>query len=93
MRRLTQEADQDALVELSGRIASMEPAPADVAGGLSHHDSISVARPVLEKCNSLTDEVLVSLAKAKSRHHLLAIPGRQIAVPMSWSIGATRRSR
>jgi hypothetical protein len=25
MRRLTQEADQDALVELSGRIASMEP--------------------------------------------------------------------
>jgi uncharacterized protein (DUF2336 family) len=81
MRRLTQEADQDALVELSGRIASMEPVPDDVAGQLSHHNNSSVARPVLEKCNSLTDEVLVSVAKAKSQHHLLAIAGRkQIAV-------------
>jgi len=77
MRRLTQDVDQDSLIELSGRLASMELAPADVAGRLSHHDNISIARPVLEKCGSLTDEVLVSVAKAKSQYHLLAIAGRR----------------
>jgi uncharacterized protein (DUF2336 family) len=77
MRRLAQDADQDTLVELSSRLAQMEFAPADVAGRLSHHDSIVVAGPVLERCGSLTDGVLVSVAKAKSQHHLLAIAGRK----------------
>jgi uncharacterized protein (DUF2336 family) len=77
MRRLTQDVDQDALIELSGRLAAMEPAPADVAGRLSHHDNIEVARPVLEKCGALSDQVLVSVAKAKSQYHLLAIAGRK----------------
>jgi uncharacterized protein (DUF2336 family) len=69
--------DVDSALQLNGKLASTEPAPADVAGRLSHHDNISVARPVLEKCTSLTDEVLVSVAKAKSQHHLLAIAGRR----------------
>jgi len=77
MRRLTQDADQDALIELSGKLSAMEPAPSHVAGRLSHHDNISVARPVLEKCYSRTDEVLVSVAMVKSQHPLLAIAGRR----------------
>lgn len=84
MRRLTQNADQEALVELSEGLASIETAPAEVAACLSHHDDIAVAGPVLERCASLPDVVLLSVAKARSQHHLLAIAGRkQISVAVT----------
>jgi uncharacterized protein (DUF2336 family) len=64
-------------IELSGKLASMVSAPAESPRPLSHHDNISVARPVLGKCGSVTDEVLVSVAKIKSQYHLLAIASRR----------------
>jgi uncharacterized protein (DUF2336 family) len=77
MGRLVERIDRRALLELSGRLASVDNAPANVIGRLSNDNDIAVAGPVLEKSNVLTDENLVAVAKTKSQDHLLAIAGRK----------------
>ena len=77
MSRLVERIDRRALLELSGRLATADNAPASVIGRLSNDNDIAIAGPVLEKSNVLTDDNLVAVAKIKSQDHLLAIAGRK----------------
>jgi uncharacterized protein (DUF2336 family) len=77
MGRLVERIDRRALLELSGRLATADNAPANVIGRLSNDNDIAIAGPVLEKSNVLTDENLVAVAKTKSQDHLLAIAARK----------------
>jgi uncharacterized protein (DUF2336 family) len=76
IKRLTQDVGPKALIELSGRLASMDGGPADTIIRLSHDDDIAVSGPVLEKSNVLKDGELVGIARTKGQGHLLAIAGR-----------------
>jgi uncharacterized protein (DUF2336 family) len=77
MGRLIERVDRRALLDLSGRLAAVDNAPANVIGRLSSDNDIAIAGPVLEKSNVLTDENLAAIAKVKSQDHLLAIAGRK----------------
>ena len=77
MGRLIERVDRRALLDLSGRLAAVDNAPANVIGRLSSDNDIAIAGPVLEKSNVLTDENLVAIAKVKSQDHLWAIAGRK----------------
>jgi uncharacterized protein (DUF2336 family) len=76
MGRLIEKIDRRGLLEMSGRLAAIDYAPALVIVRLSTSDDIAVAGPVLEKSNVLTDEHLVAVAKTKSQDHLAAIAAR-----------------
>lgn len=76
MKRLAHAIGKQALVELSGRLAESQNAPAATVTGLAGNDDIAVAGPVLEKSLALKDPDLVEIAKAKSQKHLMAIAGR-----------------
>ena len=76
MSRLIQRIERQALVELSGKLASVDRAPVSVIGRLSYDDDIDVAGPILERSNVLTDDDLVEIARTKSQAHLSAIAGR-----------------
>lgn len=73
---LTDGIEQQALIELSNRLAPAARAPVTVIGRLARDDDIDVARPVLEQSNALTTHDLVEVAKTKSQAHLSAIAGR-----------------
>jgi uncharacterized protein (DUF2336 family) len=77
MGRLIERVDRRALLDLSGRLAAVDNAPANVIGRLSSDNDIAIAGPVLEKSKVLTDENLAAIAKVKSQDHLLAIAGRK----------------
>ena len=76
MSRLIDRIEQQALVELSNRLAPVDRAPASVVGVLSRNDSIDVAGPVLRQSPVLTDPDLVAIATTKSQAHLSAIASR-----------------
>ena len=76
MSRLIERIDRRGLLEMSGRLATVDYAPAHVIVQLSTSDDIAVAGPVLEKSNVLTDANLVAVAKTKSQDHLAAIAAR-----------------
>jgi uncharacterized protein (DUF2336 family) len=76
IKRLAQNVSSRDLIDLSGRLAAMDSAPADTVAQLSTSDDINVSGPILEKSNVLKDSDLVGIAKTKSQHHLLAIANR-----------------
>lgn len=65
-----------ALAELSGRLAPIDNAPADVVRQLARNDDIAVAEPILTKSHRLSDADLIDIANIKSAAHLLAISAR-----------------
>jgi uncharacterized protein (DUF2336 family) len=73
--RLLERADRPTLVELSGRLAPIDNAPANVVDRLARHEDIAIAGPVLQKSN-LKDQTLVEVAVAKGEKHLAAIASR-----------------
>ena len=73
---LIEKIEHPAVIELSGKLATVGNAPAGVIGRLSRDDDIAVAGPILERSDVLTDETLVEIAKTKSQYHLSAIAGR-----------------
>ena len=75
--RLIEKIEHQALVELSGKLAPVDRAPATVISRLSRHDDITVSGPILEQSNVLTDNDLIEIAKTKSQAHLSAIAGRK----------------
>ena len=82
--RLVTTIDRSALREISGQLAAVECAPANVIVHLSSSDDIRVAGPVLEKSVVLTDEDLVAVARIKSQDLLAAIASRaQINEPVT----------
>lgn len=73
--RLIDKADRTALAELSGRLATVGNAPANVMDRLARHEDIAIAGPVLQKCN-VKDQTLVEVAGSKGEKHLAAIASR-----------------
>jgi uncharacterized protein (DUF2336 family) len=76
LARLILEIETEARTELSKRLAPISNAPAGVVRQLANDDDISVAGPVLERSELLTETVLLDVARRKSQSHLLAISGR-----------------
>jgi uncharacterized protein (DUF2336 family) len=76
MSRLIDRIEQQALVELSNKLAPVDRAPANMIGVLSNNDDIDVAGPVLRQSPVLTDDHLVTIARSKSQAHLSAIAAR-----------------
>lgn len=76
MSQLIDRIEQQALVELSGRLAPAGRAPMNVIGMLSRNDDIEVAGPVLERSAALTDSDLVAIVRSKSQAHLASIAAR-----------------
>lgn len=77
IKRLAQNVSSRDLIDLSGRLAAMDAAPADTVAQLSTSDDIAVSGPILEKSNVLTDNDLIGIAKTKSQNHLMAIANRR----------------
>ncbi|MCK9915277.1 DUF2336 domain-containing protein [Microbacteriaceae bacterium K1510] len=77
IKRLAQNVSSRDLIDLSGRLAAMEGAPADTVAQLSASDDIAVSGPILEKSNVLKDSDLIGIAKTKGQGHLMAIANRQ----------------
>ena len=73
--RLIDKADRTALAELSGRLAAVGNAPANVIDRLARHEDIAIAGPILQKC-TVKDQTLVEIAGSKGEKHLNAIAGR-----------------
>jgi uncharacterized protein (DUF2336 family) len=69
-------ASDEALIELSRKLAAVENAPMKVVNTLARHDTIAIAGPLLEKSNSLPDEALAGIAETASQKHLQAIAAR-----------------
>lgn len=76
MNLLIERIERQALVELSGRIADVDNAPAGIIGRLSQDDDIEIAGPILERSPVLTDSDLIAIAETKSQAHLASIAGR-----------------
>jgi uncharacterized protein (DUF2336 family) len=74
--RLVGKAERSALIELSGRLASIDNAPANVIDCLARHDDIAIAGPILHKSTTLEEQSLTEIARVKSEGHLSAIAGR-----------------
>ncbi len=84
LSRLAAKVELRSLVELSGRLAPIENAPASTVNCLSQSDNIAVAGPVLERSGVLGDADIAQIAKTKGQDHLLAIAGRsRIAAAVS----------
>jgi uncharacterized protein (DUF2336 family) len=62
MGRLIPNTDRLALAEVSGRLAGVTNAPANVLAGLARHLDIEVCGPVLEQAKALPDTVLAEIA-------------------------------
>jgi len=77
IKRLAQNVSSRDLIDLSGRLAAMDTAPADTIAQLSASDDLAVAGPILEKSTVLKDSDLIGIAKTKGQGHLMAIANRR----------------
>jgi uncharacterized protein (DUF2336 family) len=75
--RLAREVDATARIELSGRLADIGNAPANVVKDLAHDADAAVAEPVLERSMRLTEDDLLSVAGLREQDHLLAVSRRR----------------
>jgi uncharacterized protein (DUF2336 family) len=73
---LIAEIETKARAELSGHLAPLDNAPANVVRTLALDDNIDVAGPVLKLAKRLQETDLVDLARTKSQAHLHAISQR-----------------
>lgn len=78
MSRLIEKADRPALIDLSGRLAPIDNAPANVIDRLARHEDIAIAGPILQNSNAVKEQTLVDVAGAKGDRHLSAIAGRPL---------------
>jgi uncharacterized protein (DUF2336 family) len=74
--RLIAKVGPQTLTELSTRLASAGQAPRKVACMLAGNDNLAICGPLLESCESLPDDVLAGIAKAKGPKYLAAIANR-----------------
>ncbi len=73
---MTKQIEEQALIELSIRLAPQTKAPPNMLRSLAKHDSISIAGPVLINSKLLTDGDLVEIVKSKSQARLTMIARR-----------------
>jgi len=74
---LIEEIETKARAELSGHLAPVRNAPANVLRTLANDDDITVAGPVLKLAPRLADADLIDVAQKKSQAHLQAISVRR----------------
>jgi uncharacterized protein (DUF2336 family) len=74
---LIAEIEDKARAELSGRLAPIGNAPANVLRTLANDDDIAVAGPVLKLAAQLPDSDLIGVARTKGQAHLQAISARR----------------
>lgn len=75
--RLVARIETSARASLAARLAVIPRAPPALSRLLAHDNAIAVAEPVLRLCARLDSATLASLARTKSREHLLAISLRR----------------
>ncbi len=73
--KLAEIVEVEARIHVAGLLAPLERAPGSVVVKLAH-DTISVARPLLEFSNVLSDDDLIEIVKEKSENHRIVIAGR-----------------
>jgi uncharacterized protein (DUF2336 family) len=84
IERLARELEVSARAQLSQRLASFSNAPIGLVSKLASDGSIAVAGPVLEQSDRFDTPRLVSIARAGSQQHLLAISKRKsLAEPVT----------
>jgi len=76
MIKLMVKLPREALIELSGKLAGVDNAPANVARRLASDNDIAVAGPILTRSKALTDADLAGIAAEKGKAHVRAIVGR-----------------
>ncbi len=74
---LASRIENQALAELSERLAPVDNAPTEVVRRLARDDEIGVAGPVLSESTRLTTKDLSDVARTQGHAHLLAISGRE----------------
>jgi uncharacterized protein (DUF2336 family) len=65
--RLLEKVDRKVLIELAGRLAEIDNAPANVVRTLARHSDIQVAGPLIERSSVLTDADLAEIADKDRR--------------------------
>lgn len=78
INRLIEKTDRPALIELSGRLASVGNAPAKVIDRLARHEDIAIAGPILQRSSAVSEQTLIDIGGAKGDKHLSAIAGRPL---------------
>lgn len=73
---LVQDAEQDARVELSMRLADVGNAPSKIVKTLARDAQAAVAEPILQRSPQLSDDDLAAVAGERAQEHLLAISRR-----------------
>ena len=68
--------EQQALAELSQRLAPIKKGPPRIIQKLGSHDAIEVAGPILTNSPLLTDQDLIEITKTKGQAHQLRIAAR-----------------
>lgn len=76
MGRLIGKVDQEALSELSRKLAPLGRVPDGVLGRLAAHEDIDISGPLLRTSASISDAALADLAGKRSDKHLAAIAAR-----------------
>jgi uncharacterized protein (DUF2336 family) len=73
MIRLMAAQPREALVELSGKLATVDNAPSNVTRRLASDSDMTIAGPILTRSNALTDKDLAAIVAEKGASHLKAI--------------------
>jgi uncharacterized protein (DUF2336 family) len=76
LMRLTEQVENRALAELSGKLAVVANAPNAIIQRFARDDEISIAGPVLSHSVRLSESDLIEIAKSKGQKHLGAISER-----------------
>jgi uncharacterized protein (DUF2336 family) len=84
IERLARELELSVRAQLSHRLASVKTAPVGLVSKLASDEAIAVAGPILRTNERLDTPRLVSMARAGSQQHLLAISKRKsLAEPVT----------
>lgn len=76
--RLSDHAEPQALVQLSRLLAELPSAQLEIVRRLARHEEATVASPVLQKSEYLSEEDLIEIAACRSVAHGLAIAQRTL---------------
>lgn len=77
LMKLIERVEARALAQLSTRLAVVAAGPKQSIHQLAFHEDASVAVPVLEKSNCLSDGDLIEIASCRGQQHLMAISVRK----------------
>src|SRR5262245_44249856 len=76
LTRLSEHAELHALVQLSQLLAEVPSARLEIVRRLARHGEATVASPILQRSECLSDEDLIEIAACRSAAHGLAIAKR-----------------